>query len=121
MDAPRQGYPESIIQPPRDGRSKTWGRDKDGYIRRRETQPDGRVKLILQHREVMEGYLGRELLPKETVHHLNGIRDDNRIENLELWSGSHPRGGRVRDKTEWAIEWLQEYLPLALNDEYRPF
>ena len=64
-------------------------------------------KIMKEHRRVMAKHLGRELLPSETVHHKNGIRDDNRIENLELWDKSQPYGQRVSDKISWAIAFLE--------------
>lgn len=68
-----------------------------------------------EHREVMERMIGRSLLPGENVHHLNGVRNDNRPENLELWSRSQPSGQRVADKVAWAVDFLRSY-PEVLAD-----
>lgn len=68
---------------------------------------DSRYKM--EHREIMERKLGRPLLPEETVHHKNGVRDDNRETNLELWSSSQPPGQRVEDKLAWAYEMIALY------------
>lgn len=68
-----------------------------------------KTKYYLEHRYVMEQQLGRYLEEHETVHHKNGDRSDNRIENLELWSHSQPYGQRVEDKIKWAEEILRKY------------
>lgn len=92
----------------------TWRINSQGYV---ITKIPGTHKVLLQHRVVMEQHLGRTLLPWENVHHKNGNRQDNRVENLELWSKSQPSGQRVEDKTSWAIEWLKTYQPDALRGD----
>jgi hypothetical protein len=52
----------------------------------------GRHISMLEHRVLMEQHLGRPLRADEHVHHKNAVRDDNRIENLEVVPAHHPAG-----------------------------
>lgn len=78
--------------------ARGWWLDRHGYVIER----DEGGNLRPQHRKVMEQHLGRTLLSSETVHHKNGDRADNRLENLELWSGRHGRGQRTSDLDIWS-------------------
>lgn len=90
---------------------------RSGYkMHRRPNHPNAnKGGIIYEHVMVMSETLGRPLLENERVHHKNGIRDDNRPENLELWTGNHPSGQRTSDLVEWAKELLEEYEPEALR------
>jgi hypothetical protein len=101
----RRLRPDDVPKIPR-ARAKTM--NDNGYLVMRV---DGAV--ILEHRHVMQQHLGRKLEPHENVHHINGLRHDNRIENLELWVKPQPPGQRPEDLAAWVVEHYPEMVRLA--------
>lgn len=106
----KRGVPLDTILKRKNGEG---GIDKQGYktltMRGHPNQMDDRGR-IREHIYVMSKHLGRPLNTKtESVHHKNGIRIDNRIENLELWHKGQPGGQRLEDKIKWCIDFLAEY------------
>lgn len=91
--------------------------DRNGYVTIRCYDfpgADGPIG-IAEHIAVMAKHLGRPLFPDESVHHKNGIRHDNRMENLELRVSNHGQGQNVPDIVEWARDVLRRYSPSDLR------
>jgi hypothetical protein len=93
----RYGDPNGRYQP-------TGWLDRNGY---RKIQVNGIT--IPEHRYIIEQHLGRKLLKTENIHHKNGVKDDNRISNLELWVSVQPCGKRPEDLVIYAREIINKY------------
>lgn len=105
----------------REGQIKGRYKHGSGYwmVRRPDHPRAYKNKWIFEHVIVMEGIIGRPLLSGEHVHHKNGIRDDNRPENLELWTTTRkdPAGQRNSDLWEFFEMKLKELNLTSIQQE----
>ena len=86
--------------------------DKNGYVTIRcydYPGDEGKAVSVFEHQAVMAKHLGRPIYNDESIHHKNGQRDDNRIENLELKVSHHGQGQTIEDAVVWAREILSRY------------
>ena len=105
---------KDMLKEERRNKNRNWkgGRKVDkGYILvRAPSHPNAASNgYVCEHIKVMSEILGRPLDTHECIHHKNGLRQDNREENLELWTTSHPSGQRVSDLVKWAKAFVSYY------------
>lgn len=70
---------------------------------------NSRNNYVLEHILIMEKRLGRYLFKDERVHHKNGVKGDNALENLELWVLSPPQDPESPESLDWAMEMIRRY------------
>lgn len=94
-------------------KKEIWWMSQKGYVHGRIILEDGKRRTVKQHRYLMEQAIGRKLLPHEDVHHINGIKHDNRLENLEILD--HSRHSRISNVGRYRAYGIK----LNLSDEER--
>lgn len=86
------------------------------FVRRPDNPMAGANGYVAEHRLVMSEKIGRPLASKEQVHHVNGIKDDNRPENLiVVKSGKHQQLHADHKREVWGLRKRIEILESQLN------
>ena len=93
-------------------KKESWYTNKKGYVQGHIWIDEYTKIFVRQHRYLMELHLGRKLLPNEDVHHINGIKDDNRIENLQVID--HSEHTKITNEREY-----KKGYKMKLSDEER--
>lgn len=75
---------------------------------------NGRIR---EHIYIIQKHIGRKLKPNELVHHKNGIRNDNKLENLELCTNTQPPSQRTSDMIQFCEQYLKKYAPEKLKGD----
>ena len=78
---------------------ETWWINQRGYVEGR-IWDGGKQRRVKKHRHMVEKHIGRRLRPHEDVHHKNGVKTDNRLENLEVLS--HSQHSTITNLDRWA-------------------
>jgi hypothetical protein len=113
-------YNKEVVKLRMTGENNPSWKGGDGIVNKRgyKVIKHGEYRGKLEHRIVYEQHYGIKLLPHQNIHHINGVRTDNRIENLELWDDSQPSGQRVEDKIEFYFNLVSQYKDHPKYKEY---
>lgn len=115
----RKCFNEFLIKSPTSNPCFKGGRYLDlmGYVVLR-TVENGKIVRIREHRFVMQKYLGRKLSRSEVVHHKNHIKNDNRLENLEVISQAQHARIHIHD-AEFKSKRMNALKIVARNEKRR--